>query len=369
VLNLATRFYDATRGEVRFDDTPVQRCRLFSLRAQMGIVFQESFLFNTSIRDNIRLGKPGATDEEIEAAARAAEIHDLIAAMPDGYDTNVGEGGGKLSGGQRQRIAIARAMIRDPSVLVLDEATSALDPATEAALNDTLYKLAAGRTVISVTHRLAAITGFDSIFVMDKGALVETGDHEELLARDGVYANLWAKQSGFAVSDDGLRATIDAGRLAKLPLFDKVTAPALLEQLAAEFDSEHYEPGDTVVFEGQRTDKFHVLVRGRIEMVQRCFVGGERPLGLLEEGDSFGMLPLLLDAPYRATYRAIEPCLLITLERAQFMQLTERSPEARDAIQTMKKQRYLEQLFGPRVRGARKRDYATSEAAALIGLG
>jgi ATP-binding cassette subfamily B protein len=176
ILNLLTRFYDPVTGQVIIDGHDLRYVTQTSWRAQSGIVFQDSFLFNTTIRENIRVGKPEATDAAVEAAARAAEIHALIEQMPQGYDTVVGEGGKRLSGGQRQRIAIARAMLRDPAILILDEATSALDAATEAAINLTLAQLARGRTVIAVTHRLASVGQADRISNMS-----DCGPHTALL--------------------------------------------------------------------------------------------------------------------------------------------------------------------------------------------
>jgi len=194
ILSLITRLYDVTAGAVTIDGHDLRQVTQDSLRAQIGVVLQETFLFNTTVRENIRLGKLDATDAEIEAAARAAEIHDLIVSLPQGYDTPTGELGGLLSGGQRQRIAIARAILREPTILILDEATSALDPATEAAIIATLERLARKRTVLVVTHRLAAIQRADRIFVVDAGSVVEHGRHDELLDRRGLYYELWWKQ-------------------------------------------------------------------------------------------------------------------------------------------------------------------------------
>ena len=191
VLNLVTRFYDSGDGVVEIDGCDLKHATLDSVRSQMGAVFQDTFLFNTTVRENIRQGKLGATDEMVEEAARAAEIHDLVMELPQGYETNIGEAGGSLSGGQRQRISLARAILQNPSILILDEATSALDPSTEAAVNATLARLAKDRTVIAVTHRLSSVVGMDCIFVLEKGRLVEQGGHKELLNKKGTYYEMW----------------------------------------------------------------------------------------------------------------------------------------------------------------------------------
>ncbi|MCC7261722.1 MAG: ATP-binding cassette domain-containing protein [Candidatus Latescibacteria bacterium] len=195
LLNLLTRFYDADQGCIAIDGRDLVSVPRQALRAQMGTVFQHAQLFDTTIRENIRHGRLDATDEQVEAAARAAEIDEFIRGLPRGYDTVVGEGGGRLSGGQRQRIALARAILRDPPILVLDEATSALDARTEAAVNRTLERLAADRTLISVTHRLNAAAGMDCIYVLDQGRLVERGRHKELLNLKGLYYDMWQEYS------------------------------------------------------------------------------------------------------------------------------------------------------------------------------
>jgi ATP-binding cassette subfamily B protein len=166
-----------------------------SLQSYIGIAFQEAFLFNTTIRENIRLGKLDATNQEIEIAAEKAEINQIIKSFPQGYDTIVGERGGKLSGGQRQRIALARLILRNPAILLLDEVTASLDSETEAAINKTINRIAKDRTLIAVTHRLVSAMNADRIFVLEKGKLVEQGSHQELLALDRLYARLWAKQN------------------------------------------------------------------------------------------------------------------------------------------------------------------------------
>jgi ATP-binding cassette subfamily B protein len=194
ILNLLLRFYDPTEGRLAMDGVDIRTTTQDSLRAQIGIVFQDSFLFNTSILENIQMGKPDATMEEIEAALRAAEVWEMVQALPHGLETFVGERGGKLSGGQRQRLAIARALVRSPAILILDEATSALDAIAEAAINATLQRIARARTVINVTHRLSNVVGADRILVMHEGRIGEAGSHAELLAQNGYYASLWRTQ-------------------------------------------------------------------------------------------------------------------------------------------------------------------------------
>jgi ATP-binding cassette subfamily B protein len=194
LLNLILRLYVPDEGRVTIDGVDIRRVTRESLRSSMAVVFQENMLFNMSIRENIRLGQEGATDEEVEQAARKAEIHRYIMSLPQKYDTSVGERGDTLSGGQRQRIAIARAIVRNPSVLLLDEATSALDQTTEAAINRTLLKVAKGRTMIFSTHRLTSVVEMDEIIVISGGRAIERGSHAELLAANGVYRKLWDDQ-------------------------------------------------------------------------------------------------------------------------------------------------------------------------------
>lgn len=203
ILNLLLRLYDPTAGRVSIDDVDIAAVTRDSLRAQMAVVFQENVLFNTTFRENIRLGMPGASDAAVENAAKQAEIHRFIAGLPRGYDTMIGERGDTLSGGQRQRIAIARALIRDPAILLLDEATSALDQTTEAAINKTLRKVGRGRTVLFVTHRLTSVTDMDEIIVLDRGRLRERGSHAELMKKPrGLYRKLWRDQMKAGMPDE-----------------------------------------------------------------------------------------------------------------------------------------------------------------------
>lgn len=194
IVSLISRFYDVQSGAVVIDSKDVQEVTLESLRSQIGIVLQDNILFSDSVRHNILMGKPDATEEEIIAAAKAANAHDFIMNLPNGYNTQVGERGVKLSGGQKQRIAIARVFLKNPPILVLDEATSALDLESEALIQESLERLAHNRTTIIIAHRLSTITHADKIFVIEHGQLVEEGNHEQLMEQQGAYYNLFQVQ-------------------------------------------------------------------------------------------------------------------------------------------------------------------------------
>ncbi len=202
IAYLAPRLYDVASGRVLIDGQDVRTVTLASLGQAIGMVNQEPYLFHTSIRANLRYARPDATDAEIEAAARAANIHDFIAALPEGYDTVVGERGYRLSGGEKQRVAIARALLKDPAILILDEATSSVDSATERAIQDALERLTRGRTVLAIAHRLSTVLRADLILVVERGRIVEQGTHAELLARGGLYATLYAANAGHGMMPD-----------------------------------------------------------------------------------------------------------------------------------------------------------------------
>jgi ATP-binding cassette subfamily B protein len=193
-IYLVPRFYDPVGGAIRIDGHDLRDVTQESLTRQMGMVTQETFLFHATIRENLLYARPDATPEELEAAARAAYIHEFILGMPDGYDTLVGERGFKLSGGEKQRLSIARAILKDPRILILDEATSSLDSHSEAAIQAALVPLMRGRTTLVIAHRLSTVLAADVILVLEKGRLVESGSHRDLLAAGGLYARLYETQ-------------------------------------------------------------------------------------------------------------------------------------------------------------------------------
>ena len=207
IVNLLLRFYDTERGRITIDGQDIALATQDSLRAQIGMVTQDTSLLHRSVRENIVYGRPDADDAAMIAAARRAEAHEFVEALRDpkgrqGYDAHVGERGVKLSGGQRQRVAIARVMLKDAPILLLDEATSALDSEVEAAIQLSLYRLMEGKTVVAIAHRLSTIAAMDRLIVLEKGRIVEEGDHRTLLARGGLYARLWAHQSGGFLRDE-----------------------------------------------------------------------------------------------------------------------------------------------------------------------
>ncbi len=208
VARLLFRFYDVNAGAIRIDGQDLRDVTQDSLRRAIGVVPQDTVLFNDSVRYNIAYGRPGAGDADIEEAARHARIHDFIASLPDGYQSQVGERGLKLSGGEKQRVAIARVILKSPRILIFDEATSALDTKTEQEIQANLDEVSAGRTTLVIAHRLSTVVNADEILVLDQGRIVERGDHAALLAKGGVYAAMWARQQQEADERDALAEVV-----------------------------------------------------------------------------------------------------------------------------------------------------------------
>ena len=345
VISLLARFYDPSAGIISVDGHDLRAVQQDSLRAQIGMVLQDNILFDTTVRDNLRLALRAGTDQQVEAAARAAGVHEAILALPGGYDTPVGERGGRLSGGQRQRVAIARALMGDPAILILDEATSALDSVTEATISAALTRAAQGRTVVAVTHRLATIADYDCIYVLQEGQLVEQGRHDDLLQLNGVYANLWHKQQGFMVSQDGFQASVAPERLRNIPIFSSLDN-AFLAEFAAQLMTENVPEQRTVIHQGDVGDKFYVIVRGKVEVIHQDPAGAEDRLAVLQDGDHFGEIALLHHVVRTASVRTLTPCIFLALQRGQFDRLLSQVPNLRETLETIELQRAA--ITGPR---------------------
>ena len=202
IANLLCRFYDPIQGRITVDGYDLRKVELASLRSQVAVVLQDTFLFNTTVRENLLYGKPDASAEELVAAARAAYAHDFIMALPDGYDTEIGERGVRLSGGQKQRLALARAILADPHILILDEATSSVDAEAEYLIQQALESVLEGRTALVIAHRLSTIRNADKIIALEDGRIIEVGDHQELMRRGGLYSQLYRRQLELAAAGD-----------------------------------------------------------------------------------------------------------------------------------------------------------------------
>jgi len=337
IIKIIMRFYDPQSGRVLVDGTNLRDVRLDTVYDQFGIVFQDAFLFNTTIRENIRLGKPGASDDEIERAARMAELDPSMFGSA-GLDTIVGDRGERLSGGQRQRVAIARALIRDPAVLLLDEATSALDPASAAAVNETLARVASERTVISVTHRLQDVSGYDRLFVLESGRLKEAGTHAELLQNKGLYATHWRRQNSVSFSPSAGVGQVSDAALSEIPLFDQID-PSALAAISASLVSEHVPADYDVISQGTLGSKFCIIVRGKVAVMATDASGESRQVAVLVDGDYFGEMSLISATPTTAAVRTLVPTVLLTLHREQFERLIRDNPQLRARLDQIVKER------------------------------
>jgi ATP-binding cassette subfamily B protein len=330
VVNMILRFWDPGAGRVLFDDRDLRDGTVASLRKHIGIVFPETFIFNTSIRENIAIGYPEATDADVERAARTAQLDQFVRTLPAGYDTVLGERGVRMSSGQRQRLAIARALLRDPSVLILDEATSALDPQTESEILDTLATIGRGRTTISIRHRLAAVATADIIFVLDQGRLAEQGRHTELVKAGGLYQRLYEEQMLYLHGGGVVRVGVDVEHLRVIPLFEHLNTTAL-EAVAERFMLERYAADEIVVRQGDPGDKLYLISRGELDVLRKQD-GQEQRINVLGRGDYFGEMALLTNEPRNATVRTQAPTQLYSLAADDFQALLDRLPDVREAV-------------------------------------
>ena len=323
LLQLLLRIYDVDRGAIMIDGVDIRDASIASLRRQFGVVLQDTFLFDASIRDNIAL-RAQLPDEEIYAAARVAQIHDYVMSLPRGYDTRVGERGARLSGGQRQRLAIARALLRQPRVIVLDEATSALDPVTELRILESLDAASEGRTTVAVTHRLASVTRFDHIFVVNEGRIVEGGTHEDLLDEGGVYADMWSKQTGHQGQLPPSLNVIEA--LGRIPIFRDLS-PAHCAEVAGRLKGKPLAPGEGVP-EGDGC--LYLVAEGEVRL-SGPQVRAADSLVVLRQGDAFGV-SALLQGGSGTILEAVGPAQLLVLDAEDVAHLAATIPAVAAAL-------------------------------------
>ncbi|WP_168735994.1 ABC transporter transmembrane domain-containing protein [Cohnella fermenti] len=325
-LQLLARFYDPAAGAVTIGGLDLRAVSEASLRTYASMVTQDTFLFNSTIRDNLLLGNEDISEERMRGAARSAQVDSVIAAWPQGYETPVRQEGASLSGGERQRLALARALLRDPQLLLLDEATAALDPSSEADINDVIERMRGSRTVVSVTHRLGSAVHADRIYVFRQGEVIESGSHSQLLKLGGAYRELWEKQQGFRFSSDGLHASVEADRLGKLAIFAGIE-PELLAGIASLFSTYPCREGETVVKQGEEGNHFYIIARGKFEILKSDGAEEEKRVAVLQDGDCFGEIALLRGVPRTATVRALTPSIVLAIHREEFRKLTHEHPQ------------------------------------------
>jgi len=325
------RIRQPTAGRILLDGQTLSTLSEASLRSVITSVPQTPSLFRGTIRQNIEIACTGISDERMEAAARAAAIHDAICDMPQAYDTQVGDGGGNLSGGQRQRVAIARAFARDARVLLLDEATSALDSKSQGLVNRSIAALRGRSTVLEVTHRVIELDHFDQILVFDKGKLVQSGTHTQLLAGDGLYRELHARLQGLEWDEKADTFGITPNGLRQFSFFASCS-DVTLGKLAESFLPERLTENRVVFQEGDPGERFYIIVRGTVEILQNQPGQKSRRIATLRDGEYFGEMALVRDVPRSATVRTLTDCQFLSLHRSSFLSLLEDEPHVKSTV-------------------------------------
>ncbi|MGI9585609.1 MAG: ATP-binding cassette domain-containing protein [Acidimicrobiia bacterium] len=338
ILNALLGMYELEDGRIMVggvDHTTIDRD---DMRRRVGTAFQETFLFDATVRENVALADDSCSEEELMNALDESGLSKVVAKLPHGMDTHVGSDGVTLSTGEAQRIGLARALLRDPEMLLLDEIASGLDPATEAEVFAIVEELRSGRTIVSVTHRLETVKTADLIVVVEGGRVIETGSFEQLISTDGAFSSMWTKQHGFDVSANGLSARVQPERLGAIPLFSGLD-DSVLGDLAAAFHTEMVVHGESVFEEGEAGDSFYVIARGVVEVVLGLGTSGERVIAVLEDGDFFGEMALLSSERRNASVRSRGTATLLRLDRRSFAQFLSTTPSARESIEEVAQQR------------------------------
>ena len=341
ILNALIGMYELEAGRITVAGVDLTTVDLDDMRRRVGTAFQETFLFDATVRDNVALVDDGCSEEDLMSALAESGLSRVIAKLPFGVDTPVGSEGVTLSPGEAQRVGLARALLREPDLLLLDEVASALDPATEAEVFATVEDLRSGRTIVSVTHRLETVKTTDLIVVVDDGRVIETGRFEELISTESAFSSMWTKQQGFDVSGNGLSARVQPERLGAIPVFSGLD-DAVLGDLAAAFHTEMFGHGESIFEEGEAGDSFYVIARGVVEVVLGLGTPDESVIAILEDGDFFGEMALLASERRNASVRSRGSATLLRLDRRSFAQLLSTAPAARASIEAVAERRSRE---------------------------
>jgi ATP-binding cassette subfamily B protein len=331
ILNVLLDLYHIESGMVSVDNVDLAGVDTDEMRRRIGVAFEDTHIFDATILENITLGDDGYSADALETAVDDSGLRSVIDKVPGGLQCTIGPSGFTLSSGESQRVGIARALLRSPELLLLDEVATALDPESEAELTQAIEHLRSGRSVVSVTHRLGAVTGADLIVVVVNGNVSELGTFEELLQSNGVFSAMWKKQSGFDVSANGSTARVHPDRLREIPLFADLN-DGTLTNVADAFDSQLLLPGDVVFREGEQGDAFFVIARGVVEIVGALGRPDEDVVAYLEDGDFFGEMALIWDQRRNASVRVRAPTTLLRLNRSAFEDLMRAAPEASEII-------------------------------------
>lgn len=332
LVQLLLRFYKVDQGSITVGGLDLEHIQLDSLFQAVGVVFQEPYLFNSTIRDNLLLAASGASEQQLKAALEMAGLLETVEAMPLGLDTPLVNQGQNLSTGEKQRLAIAQAILHNPQIFIADDITATLDVEAEETINHCLYRLRQGRTLVHITHRLTSVTEADLIYVLDRGTVIASGTHEQLLVESSYYEQLWSRQQGFQWSSDRTSVQITGERLSQLPFFTNVELD-VLNSLAKTFVMERRSSGETVIRQGERGNKFYIIVRGHVAIVKRAEDGVEKTVAHLQDGQYFGEIALLRHIPRTADVRAVSDSVFLTLTSQQLLPLIERYPHLKQQLE------------------------------------
>jgi ATP-binding cassette subfamily B protein len=343
ILNVLLGLYEIEGGTVSVDGVDLATVDTDEMRRRMGVAFEKTYVFDGSIQENVTLGDDSLEAADLDRAVSDSGLSTVVGHLPGGLDRMIGPNGFTLSEGESQRVGIARALVRTPELLLLDQVATTLDPEGEADLTLAIERLRAGRSIVTITHRLASVTNADMIVVVEDGCVSESGTFGDLLRSEGTFSTMWKKQHGFDVSANGLTASVHPDRLHEVPLFADLDQQTLVS-LSEAFDSLRLEPGEVIFHEGDPGNAFYVIARGVVEVVTDIGGPNMKIVAYLEDGDFFGEMALLWDQRRTASIRVRSTTTLLHLDRAAFEELIATVPDARGIIEAEAESRAAENL-------------------------